>query len=205
MKFVKSLFILACLISTSAHASLVTLESNWCCGGIPGTFTFTYDNTISDSIHDEYLDGPLAPNQVQNGQYDNAILSATYVVNSGINKDKIFSFNQGDSSSIRINRKSVSLGTTLWISLDLYDGDDKVIVFLGVEGISPLNDSLLELPNTRKADMATLQIGSMLSNETYPGGFVFKDVSNVPIPSAAWLFGPSLLGLAGVVRKRNVI
>jgi hypothetical protein len=40
--------------------------------------------------------------------------------------------------------------------------------------------------------------------DTIPGASVVVDVSTVPVPAAAWLFGSGLLGLVGVARRRRV-
>jgi hypothetical protein len=52
----------------------------------------------------------------------------------------------------------------------------------------------------------TLQIGFTNTATNFNGSGVFYDnlnVSAVPVPAAAWLFGSGLLGLVGVARRRK--
>ena len=203
MKALRPLVIFLFFFSVSAHANHITLESQWCCAGIPGILTFTYDDTALDTFLDADLDGPLAPDDVQIGVYSNAILSASYLVTSGADIGKVYSFVPGSTSTISIVRKYNANGTTTSIFMNLYDGANPLDVFLGIEGIPPSTDSLSELPGSKIADLATLQLGFKILSQSGYGELVFKEVATAPAPAAAWLFGPALLGLIGVSRSRK--
>ena len=47
------------------------------------------------------------------------------------------------------------------------------------------------------------QSSSIKPNEYYAWAVYSDDISTVPVPAAAWLFGSGLLGLIGVTRKRK--
>ena len=58
----------------------------------------------------------------------------------------------------------------------------------------------------------TLQLGAVCGGDTgclsdvyFDNVSVTVDVSAVPVPAAAWLFGSGLIGLAGIARKRKAI
>ncbi len=56
--------------------------------------------------------------------------------------------------------------------------------------------------NDLAAGWYTLYVGG--TNDASLGGFYDINVSTVPIPAAAWLFGSALLGLVGVARRKSL-
>lgn len=209
MKALHFLFITALLFSTSTHASLITLESKWCCGGpasIPGTLTFTYDDSTPDSVDDEGL--VIDNDNPQFGSYQNAIVAATYVVTSGINNGKTFTLAQGSTNSILIRRYPSVFGpASVIIDMNLFDGSTEFDTWMRIEGIPPATDDLSELPLTIRADDTVLMIGDIipLTPILYANNRVFNQVVTTPLPTTAWLFGSCLLGLVGFSRKRKYL
>ncbi|OAI21312.1 hypothetical protein A1359_19395 [Methylomonas lenta] len=55
--------------------------------------------------------------------------------------------------------------------------------------------------------IASLAIGTLenSTNSSNVGSFLVKDVSNVPIPGAAWLFGSVLVGLVSFSRRKALV
>lgn len=202
MKALGALLTVLVLLSEPAHASLVTLESQWCCGGVPGTLTFTYDDSTPDSVDDEGL--VIDNNNPQVGSYQNAIVAANYVVTSGANTGKTFTLIADTPNSIVIRRYPGVLGpASVRINASVFDGTDIVEMSMRVEGIPPLTDDLSELPFTVVADDTTLFIGPPLTPIRYENNRLFKEVPSVPVPASAWLFASSLLGLVVRLKKQK--
>ncbi len=91
------------------------------------------------------------------------------------------------------------------------DGDSDLIVsFINVQNDSYLNSELKYI-NPENPEYFNpwsfsfyngLQGGVWSFNEHYAWAVRDGDVSQVPIPAAAWLFGSALIGLAGLKRKK---
>jgi len=197
--------ILAAIVfsSATAHASVITLESQWCCAGMPGTLTFSYDDSTPDGVDDEDL--VITNDSPQVGSYLNSIISASYVVNSGVGAGRTFSMLPGDSSSITIRKFPGVYGpASVLISANLYEGSDLFSMVTRIEGEPPLTDDLSNLPLTVKADDTYLAIGSFpLSPILYGDQRVFKQVASVPEPAILGLFVAGAIGLFGANRKRR--
>jgi len=210
MKVTRGILAAIVFSSATAHASIITLESQWCCSGMPGTMTFSYDDAIIDGVNDDYLDGPLQQNQVQLGYYSNAIVDARYVVNSGVDSGKIYSFVQGSSNQIGINRKFNANGTSVSIFFNLFDGIEESLWNIGIEGYPPLTDSLQELPTIAVADMATMFSSGPLTGHAfsilrYDNNLAFKQVASVPEPATLSLFVAGVIGLFAANRRHRVV
>ncbi len=77
--------------------------------------------------------------------------------------------------------------------------------FYGVNGyVSSSTDQILQL---FVKDGTSRDYAFTLLNSPYSvvGGWFYRtDISNVPVPAAAWLFGSGLLGLIAVARRKKV-
>lgn len=206
MKILKGLIFTTILSSTYAQAAYITLQ-----GYSPstirlgGTLTFTYNDSIPDSVQDEYLDGALPSNNVQQiGDYLNAITSATFVSTSGPTAGRVFTLVQGSENKINITRRNHH--SKLSVDILLSDGELTDIFHTYNTFGTTASDGLSTLlePMDFRDDYYWTFLGDM-QNFYGEGDRPFKIVSGVPIPASAWLFGSGLLGLIGCINKRKNI
>ena len=83
-------------------------------------------------------------------------------------------------------------GYSFWIT-----GDREIISFTNVNWWSVSREST---PTEDVFSLSYKRMGSA-STGTYAGSALVRDISQVPIPPALWLFGSGLLGLIGMARK----
>lgn len=210
MKTIKVLLAVTALLSASAQANLVTLQGyspSTLHGG--GTLTFTYDDTTPDSIHDEFLDGPLPAYDPlepsypeQEGWYQNAITQATFVSTSGITNGKVFTLVDDGSSYIHILRRRYH--SKISVNITLSDGETQDVFTTyntfntcATDGLHTLLEPIDFVDDSLWFFMGDVQ------NFYGQGPGPFTLISNTPIPATAWLFGSGLLGLIGVARRHK--
>lgn len=203
MKLLHMTLVTSLLFSISAHANLITLQGySPSSTRLGGTLTFTYDDTVLDSVQDEYLDGPLPSNQVtQYGVYQNAITSASFTSTTGTTNGKVFTLVPNSSNTIQIWRRTGH--SKIIVDMSLSDGElTDIFHTYNTFGTTPSDGlSTLLQPIDFVDDHYWIFLGDM--QDFYGGPGPFTVVSSVPIPTAAWLFGSSLLGLARLSRKRK--
>ena len=65
--------------------------------------------------------------------------------------------------------------------------------------------SLMEKASRDNNGLATIEITSFNSNGlNISNMLVTADIAAVPLPASMWLFGSGLIGLAGVMRRKNM-
>jgi hypothetical protein len=117
---------------------------------------------------------------------------------------------RADTDIIDISAGSTDTGLSSWSNCWNIDGSPGCsFATASFEGVGQINFGL-DLGSLVASDPATsiaftsiTGSGSAQDPRTTENWVLTANVSAVPVPAAAWLFGSALVGLAGVGRKRN--
>jgi hypothetical protein len=159
-----------------------------------GSQFLTMVNNFADTAFTSFTDY----NYVNEGIADNLVmlLGDTYasyfkVLNQGLTPDQYYNSSPGNSRSF-----------TLGFLKDVYDSNVPYIAWLldHPEHDPSLRDFAKAWAGFRRADLGYLDIGSFLVRSS---DYAPPSVSAVPIPAAAFLFAPALLGFLGLRHKRR--
>lgn len=189
------------MLPFTAHALPVTLQSDWrvhtlscpsCVDGL-GVFTFTYDDAT-----------PPISISGQGASYLNAITSATFMYGN-----LAWSIDDTVDNYVSIKTNMYISGSDGGVQLSLLDDNhtswrlilgfedyDATFVTSDLNNLIGLDNDDTQLTVLWPPGCNTFACGGYALNQLTP-------LTPVSIPSAAWLLGTSLLGLAGVGRKRR--
>lgn len=187
----------------AALAAPVTLQSNWECATAScsftgtGVLTLTYDDTAA-GVADGNATFPSS-------SYYDAITAATMTFGN-------FSFTLDSTVQSRIQvRQGRDAGYDALLSFSLRDAGNAQYHFTATIEDHDQTNGGVELSWLAgllddEATTATLLPNGVGPNA--PGGLPYwllqeTALTQVPVPAAAWLFGSSMLGLAGLARRRK--
>ncbi len=187
--------------TTSAFAASLQLGVSQTASGITGS-TATI-NTLSPSTSYTYGNTYFAPTS--------PITGSSY----GFYDDYIFSIPAASANSITSTFNLSDIFGINNLQVRLYSANQPTLPQLGF----PVNGGIVNgwtqaiAPGVTTALIQTTALGAgnyvleVRGNVTGTSGGSYAGVFNVaavPVPAAAWLFGTSLIGLAGATRKRKI-
>jgi len=198
------------LFSFSAQASLIT-NGDFETGDLSGWETFTTSNGVANSsvsIFDTNGDG-IGTNSAEFSVGQAAFVSGV-LEGGGITQ----TFSSGASGVFSIGldiatRNNAAVGTNLAGGLISLLVDDIVLDFFDFGSISAGSIERSSLFSSLSLDSGLHTLSILIERPFLPSGVVqsldnieVTQISAVPVPAAAWLFGSALIGFVGFSRRK---
>lgn len=158
-----------------------------------GAVNAAYDNPVIPNLDDAVLNALLVPGEYE---FDNTTIGA----NQSINDSWVFTVNEQVHAIIDVTSTEFLLGNFLLLGND----EELDVTFTGTAG--NIGEGIYDLGILDTGITYTINVvGSTANSLGLAGGGYDGDLnlSAVPIPAAAWLFGSALLGVVGVGRSRK--
>ena len=182
---------LVCTAIPQTAAATYVIDFGTGLAGSGGTITDTGTSIVGTNINIGSLD--VQGTASSDGTY---AVDALLSFDTGANTISIF----GDIPDLSISGVTLLSGTFTSSDYTVYPGPTEVFSASGSDTKSNALLSALGIPANTPFDYFGFTIQSA------NGSVISTDITNtavVPVPAALWLFGPGLLGLIGVARRKN--